>query len=287
MQKAEIKLAGRLRHERGAIGGDKYPHPTSQPASVSYWAALGAWGVLRDTGGRLPSRAQLYSLLQSKHRKARDDDGQVLSRAELPFVALPPRPDDWWGVGPLTFRLMPYEADFLHRQFADLCPRDAPGKKSLFAKLSVLPGFEADACWSPSTLVETLKEKEDRQTITRTHRDNLPVVLEDHASMAGRLDLGKLIEDTRTTASTIPSVLYAVLEKTLAWIADGAKDPMTLRDAYEHAECDRKQHRARLSGVFGASRRMEWDNNLHAEAEPLHYRWRQVSGLLNDLWSAA
>jgi hypothetical protein len=36
LQKAEIKLAGRLRHERGAIGGDNYPRPTSQPASVSY-----------------------------------------------------------------------------------------------------------------------------------------------------------------------------------------------------------------------------------------------------------
>src|SRR5436309_7795021 len=39
LEKAEIKLAGRLRHERGAIGGDNYPRPTSQPASVSYWAA--------------------------------------------------------------------------------------------------------------------------------------------------------------------------------------------------------------------------------------------------------
>jgi hypothetical protein len=77
------------------------------------------------------------------------------------------------------------------------------------------------------------------------------------------------------------------LETTLAWIADGAKDPMALRDVYERAECDRKQHRARLSRVFGASRRMEWNNDLHPGAEPLHYRWRQVSGLLNDLWAAA
>jgi hypothetical protein len=29
LRKAEIKLAGRLRHERGAIGGDNYPRPTT------------------------------------------------------------------------------------------------------------------------------------------------------------------------------------------------------------------------------------------------------------------
>jgi hypothetical protein len=112
---------------RGAIGGFNYPRPTSQPASLSYWAALGAWGILRETDGRLPSRAQMHALLQSKHRKARDDDGQALLRAELPFAALPPRPDDWSAAGPTEFALLPREAEFLHRQFADLCPRDTPG----------------------------------------------------------------------------------------------------------------------------------------------------------------
>ncbi len=72
VEKAEIRLAGRLKHLRGAIGGSNYPRPTSQPASLSYWAALGAWGILRETDGRLPSRAQIHALLQSKHRKARD-----------------------------------------------------------------------------------------------------------------------------------------------------------------------------------------------------------------------
>lgn len=317
LEKAEVRLAGRLKHLRGAIGGGNFPRPTSQPASLSYWAALGAWGFLRETDGRLPSRAQIYAVLQSKHRKAKDDDGQALLRAELPFIVLPPRPDDWSAAGPTEFGLLPREAEFLHRQFADLCPRDAPGQKSLFAKLSAAPHIQADACWSPgiveiagddgarlrrarhaaflaavgravyAALVETLKEEVDRQTISRKHRDNLPTVLDDHASMAGRLDLGKLIEDTSTITATIPPVMYAILEATLAWIVAGAKDPMTLRDVYERAECDRKQHRARLSRVFGASRRMEWSNDLHPGAEPLHYRWRQVSGLLNDLWDAA
>jgi hypothetical protein len=287
------------------------------PSSLTYWAALGAWGLLRETDGRLPSRAQIHALLQSKHRKAKDDDGQALSRAELPFIALPPRPDDWSSPGPTEFSLLPREAEFLRRQFANLCPSNEPGHRSLFAKLSAAPRTQGDTCWSAgiaeiagddgarlgrarhaaslaavgravyAALVETLKEEVDRQTVSRKHRNNLPKVLNNHASIAGRLDLGKLIEDTRTIAATIPPVLYTVLETTLAWIADGARNPMAVREVYECAECDRKQHRARLSRVFGASRRMEWNNDLHPEAEPLHYRWRQVSGLLNDLWDAA
>lgn len=265
LQKAEIRLAGRLKHLRGAIGGANFPDPTSQPASLSYWAALGAWRILRETDGRLPTRAQIHALLQSKHRKAKDDDGVALSRAELPFTAMPPRPDNWSSAGPLEFALLPREADFLRRQFADLRPRDAPGQKSLLAKLSAGPRIQANACWSPSiaeiatddsarlrraqhaaslaavgravyaALVETLKEEMDHQIVSRKHRNNLPVVLEHHASLAARLDLGKLIEDTRTITGTLPPVLHTVLEATLAWISDGAKDPMILRDTYELA----------------------------------------------------
>src|SRR6266702_1868801 len=149
LEKAEIRLAGRLKHLRGAIGGFNFPRPTSQPASLSYWAALGAWGILRETDGRLPSRAQIHALLQSRHRKANDDDGQGLLRAELPFTTLPPRPDDWSSAGPTQFRLLSREAQFARWLSADLCPNDAPGQKSLFAKLSAAPRTQADACWSP------------------------------------------------------------------------------------------------------------------------------------------
>src|ERR1700683_1846909 len=97
LQKAEIALAGRLKDAKGggAIGGDKYPEPISQTPSVSYWGALGTWGILRDQGGRRPSRAHVGAVLQSSHRRALDDDGQALARAELPFTALPKPPDDW------------------------------------------------------------------------------------------------------------------------------------------------------------------------------------------------
>jgi hypothetical protein len=73
VQRAEVSLAGRLNQTSkgdGVIGGLNYPNPTSQPASISYWGALGAWRILREQDGRLPSHAHVHALLQSKHRKA-------------------------------------------------------------------------------------------------------------------------------------------------------------------------------------------------------------------------
>src|SRR5260370_42388964 len=39
LQRAEIRLAGRLKHANkwGVIGGANHPRPTTQPPSVSYW----------------------------------------------------------------------------------------------------------------------------------------------------------------------------------------------------------------------------------------------------------
>lgn len=313
LERAETRLTGRLRHLPGAIGRDNYPEPTAQPPSARYWSALGAWGILREAGGRAASRAQLHAVLQAGNRGTRDDDGHPLWGAELPFIALPRRPYDWDDAKPTDFDLLPGEAGFLHRQLTQLSPRDAPAERSLLAKLSAGPRIAADACWEAAVgdvagkeeaarlrrarhaaslaavgravyaaLVETLKEEVDGRSVSRKHRDNLPKVLDAHGSTASRLDPGKLLQD----AVTIPPVLREVVEQTLAWLASGARDPMALLEAYEHAECFRKQQRARLSRVFGESRRLEWDNDRHPLAEPLHYRWRQVSGLLNDLWAA-
>jgi hypothetical protein len=122
LQKAEVKLAGRLKgsKERGVIGGHNHPKPTSQPPSVSYWAALGAWGILKQEDGRLPSRARVHSLLQSRNRTANDDDGQALFVSDLPFAALPPRPKDWSADDPMKFDLLPREGEFFYTQFSDL-----------------------------------------------------------------------------------------------------------------------------------------------------------------------
>jgi hypothetical protein len=99
LQRAEIELAGRLikglGQDSGVIGGRTHPAPISQPPSVSYWTALGTWGVLRQVDEHLPSRAQLNAILQSKYRRAVDDDGLALARTELPFTALPTPPKNW------------------------------------------------------------------------------------------------------------------------------------------------------------------------------------------------
>ena len=159
LERQEVRLAGRLKDakERGVIGGLNHPKPTTQPPSVSYWAALGTWGILRQQDGRLPSRAQLHALLQRRPRKAFDDDGQALHRAELPFSTLPPRPPDWAGSEPMTFKLMPREAEFLYRQLIDLRPAVRPEHISVLAKLAAGRKVYSDTCYSPG-IAELAKE---------------------------------------------------------------------------------------------------------------------------------
>lgn len=315
LQRAEVRLAGRLKNANtwGVIGGLNYPRPTTQPPSATYWAALGAWGILRRQDGRLPSRARIHSLIQSGHRRAKDDDGQALQRGELPFSVLPPAPSNWLANGPITFNLLPREAEFLHRQFVDLRPSSAPGQVSLLGKLAAGQAVRADTCHAPgireiakedgpilrragyaaslaavgravyAALVETLREEEDGQPTSRLHRDHLPIVVNEHGAEAARVRLIDLVQDV----GVLPAPVLDVLEQTVEWLSNGARNVMTLRGAYERAECSRKQHRARLSRINGASRRFDWINGDHAMAAPLHYRWDVVLGLLGDLWAAA
>lgn len=314
LERQEVRLAGRLKSakERGVIGGLNYPDPTTQPPSVSYWSALGTWGILRRQDGRMPSRAQLHALLQRRQRKAFDDDGQALQRAELPFAALPSPPKDWADPEPLTFDLAPREAEFLHRQFIDLHPLARPSHLSLLARLAAGRKVHADTCYAAgiaelakedaaklrragqaaslaavgravyAALVETLREEEDGQPTSRIHRAHLPVVLAEHGAGASRLRLPELIEDV----GILPHPVTEALDRTLEWVNGGARQIMALRDVYERAECARKTHRARLSRITGPSQRLDWDNEEHTKAEPLHYRWGAVLGLLDDLWAA-
>lgn len=235
LQKAEIKLAGRLKcsKERGVIGGHNHPKPTSQPPSVSYWAALGAWGILKQEDGRLPSRARVHSLLQSRNRTANDDDGQALLVSDLPFAALPPRPKDWLADDPMKFDLLPREGEFLYTQFSDLRPIRSPTQLSLLAKLTVSGAVEADHCWAPgivelakedgpklrragqaaslaavgravyAALVETLQEEEDRLPNSGIHRADLPRIIEKHGVAASRAKVTELMADTRFDTCTL------------------------------------------------------------------------------------
>ena len=118
VEQAECHLAGRLLNAGdGVIGRLKYPEPISQPPSIVYWTAFGAWGLLRvrNGGTQTPSRARVHAALQSKSRLALDDDGIPINTPDSPFIALPPSPQDW-GVAmililffaprkPLSFRL--------------------------------------------------------------------------------------------------------------------------------------------------------------------------------------
>jgi len=315
LERQEVRLAGRLKQakERGVIGGLNHPRPTTQPPSVSYWAALGTWGILRQQDGRTPSRAHLHAILQRKQRKAFDDDGQALQRAELPFAALPSRPEDWESSEPLSFDLASREAEFLHRQFIDLRPATRPAHLSVLAQLAAGGRVHADTCYAPgiaelakgdaaklrragyaaalaavgrgvyAALVETLREEEDGQPTSKIHRGHLPRVLDEYGTDAARLDLPQLIEDV----GTLPSAVTEALDSTLQWVKAGGRNVMALRDVYERAECARKTQRARLSRITGASRRLDWNNDEHTPAEPLHYRWNVVQSLLGDLWAAA
>jgi hypothetical protein len=317
MQSAEIVLAGRLRNAKGGgvIGGQKYPKPTSQPPSVVYWTALGTWGILRSrTDGRLPSRAQIHSLLQTRWRPALDDDGQPLSALDLPFSALPTSPVDWDGDGDLDFALEPAEATFLHDRITNLVFPPSPGRKSLFARLANGSQLTAPSCWDPvvrsialedaealrragyiaslaaigrgvyAALVEAIREETDQRATSKRHRDYLPEVIEQHAGAARRIDLQLVLRDT----GSLPGALVDVLRETLEWLFSGKTDVMQLRSVYERAECNRKTQRARLPDTLhGRNRRLEWNNEEHPLGEPLHYRWRNVSQLLVDLWAAA
>jgi hypothetical protein len=315
LKKAETALAGRLRDARGggAIGGEIYPKPVSQPPSVSYWNALGIWGLLRRTDGQLPTRAQLAVMLQSGRRRALDDDGQPFDRADLPFAPLPAPPKNWIGAEPLEFDLPPGEAEFLRSRLIDLRPRAPTMQRSLLARLAASKRLSAKDCWAPevvdlaendaetlrraqcaaslaavgravyAALVETLREEEDRLPTPDKHRKNLAMVIDEHGPIASRTRIADLLSDT----GALPRPVVEVLQQTIQWLDNGAKDIGALRDAYEQAEWSRKHQRARLSRLDGARCRLDWESDKHADAVPLHYRWNQVSRLLGDLWDAA
>lgn len=312
IERAEVQLTGRLRNAAGGgvIGVLKHPDPTSQPPSVIYWTALGAWGLLRPRAdGRLPARSRVHALLDAKTRVGLDDDGEPLRSVDLPFVSLPQPPANWEGEDDIDFTLSKPEATFLYdRLTAVPCPTE-PTRPSLLALLAKQGIARTDACWSRpvlsaagpdapalrragsaaslaaigrgvyAALVEDLREADGRATSHR-HREYLPRVLEEHARRAERLQTSDLEADV----GSLPPTLRNVITETLAWLQGGAKDFRCLLPAYVAAEAKRKGPRARLTpDLNGRERRLEWNNDQHSVAEPLHFRWWQVSRLLSDL----
>ena len=304
----ETELAGRL-SGLGVIGKRVFPKPSSQPPSTVYWNALAVWGILRPRiDGRTIARAQAHRLLRPAGL-ATDDDGQPLVSFEPPFVPLPNRPNNW-RAGVITLDLEAVEAGFLRDLLSNLRRAGGHGL-SLLARLirtaTVPEGMwtdEVQAVAGPDraalmraeqaaslagigravydALVETMIEHHDKRQIPTRHREHLAAVLDDHGSNASDLNVEALQGDI----GDLPPKLRIVVLATREWIASGAKDPSDLFAPYAAAEA-RKGVRARLAPTSdGRSRRLEWSSDEHSLAGPLHYRWEQVSVLLDDLAAA-
>jgi hypothetical protein len=131
-------------------------------------------------------------------------------------------------------------------------------------------------------LLERIFETDDKRETSTRHRDHLAAIVEEHGAVAANLDVDALEADI----GALPPKLRAVLTATKEWIASKSQNPAPLFDVYAAAEA-RKGPRARLALTpNGRARRLEWSSDEHGLAGPLHYRWEQVSTLLNDLADA-
>lgn len=312
LRERERQLAGRLKDagESQVIGGRVFPKPSSQPPSTVYWNALAVWGILRPRlDGRTISRAQAHRLLKSAGA-ATDDDGQPLLSFDPPFAPLPDPPDNWHS-GPITLRLAKAEAEFLRERLVQL-RRVGGHELSLLARLvrtdaAAPSGMWADEAHSVAgpdqaaltraqqaaslagvgravydSLLEHIVETDDKRATSTRHRDHLAAVIEEHGPIAAKLDIDAVEADI----GALPPKLHAVLTATKDWIATKSGNPARLFDVYSAAEA-RKGPRARLAPTpNGRARRLEWSSDEHGLAGPLHFRWEQVSTLLNDLANA-
>lgn len=313
LRERERLLAGRLSWagESDVIGGRVYPNPSSQPPSTVYWNALGVWGILRPRpDGRTISRAQALHLLKNVGART-DDDGQPLLHSAAPFLTLPKRPDTWRD-GAISLRLTIPEAAFLRERLGQL-RRPESHELSLLARLARTTATVPKSMWTAEVrelagsdraplvrarqaaclacvgraiygaLLETVCESQDGRETSRRHRDHLNSVVEEYGPVAVGLDLDALESDI----GALPTRLRAALIATKDWIALKPANPATLLGIYALAE-GRKGLRARLAMTpNGRARRLEWSNDEHALARPLHYRWEQVGMLLDDLAAAA
>ena len=229
---------------------------------------------------------------------------------EPPFVPLLKRPENW-QVGEITLRLKRAEAEFLRERLGQL-RGNGDRDLSLLARLVRSKDRAPPAMWSDKidavagadkgllvrarqaaclagigravydALLERSVEFDDKLQISARHREHLKDILADQGATAAELDIAALEADI----GSLPAKLLAVVMETKDWITSGSSDPKALFEVYSAAEA-RKGPRARLALTpNGRARRHEWSSDQHVLAGPLHYRWRQVSTLLDDLADA-
>ncbi len=318
---AETNLVHQLKQgkdsESGIIGGRAYPRPVAQTPSVSYWTALGTWGVLRrKEDGSYPRRTEILRRLakQQSPQGVWTHDNDELStqdEASSPFVALP-KPPDGFGIRneSLDFNLKRSERTFIRNHLIGL-KRPNSDSLSLLARLvKEGVGHEADFAWAPeiakvadsedrialkaaehvaalacigravySALVEISCEKDHLPT-SSIHRDRLQVVIHHYGRLARRFDMKRL----NNLLPKLSNDLLDILRSTNDWLKNGNTSPKSLLSVYASAEGNRKGPRARLTDTVAArQRRAEWEPDEHPLARPLHYRWSNVRRLLDDL----
>ena len=320
LRNGERDLAGRLKksEKEGVIGGRTYPDPTSQPPSMIYWTALGAWGILRQLpDGSLPSRRLIHTILSgSRSRSAlKDEDNAPLQIEHDAFVGLPEPPKEWWDTSkPLFFRLRSNEQKFIKTHLQSANKPSETDQPSLLSRLSgwvfksqgIIPEYPWDdvvlniaddedrsallrarsaAALSAigrgvyAALVEDMKIHQDNKKVEPVHYNWLMEAVDLHKAEALKLNLDELIQDI----PNLPPYLRSVLKETQSWLhsKQSIKD---LHAAYAIAESKRKGQRARLvKSVVGPDRRAEWRPSDGTQATPLHYRWPNVEQLLRDL----
>ena len=182
----------------------------------------------------------------------------------------------------LLGRLVRTEAAAPYEMWADEVRTIAGPDQAALVRAQQAASFAAVGRAVYDALLERIFETDDKRETSTRHRDHLTTVVKEHGPIAAKLDLDAL----ETDIGALPPKLSAVLTSTKDWIASKSGDPDPLFDPYVAAEA-RKGLRARLAPTpDGRARRLEWSRDEHGLAGPLHYRWGQVSTLLNNLADA-
>jgi hypothetical protein len=309
-----IELAYRLKvlgqEPYGVIGGDKLGQLTSQPPDRSYWSALRAWGILlSDVESRTDALRRLQSATVIAHRD--DDGGRLDDTPTEAFSGLPRAPDGWDDrERPLKFKLPNPEREFLRNKLCQLSRAD--GAPALLARLVESKQAIEDNSFALPLILDRYADAADKEALgvardaaalsaigravygalveeliaidggkdDRTFRELLKPHFASYGEAAGRCNLDtaeKLLPD-------LPDHVKTVLRKTQAYVLrqrpEGFSD---LLECYRDAEQKRKGPRARLSNTERAAiRRCDWVPARH-NISPIHYRWRVVRDMIEDL----